>query len=189
MMSMTEQSEDSAKRPRVALIVAMGQNREIGCNNDLMWHLRTDMLFFRDTTMGYFVIMGRKNFDSIPPKYKPLHGRVNVIISRNPDFMYEECYTCSSLDEALEIAASNGEEKVFVIGGGQIYTMAMEAGYVDEMYITHVDAAFPHADVFFPDFNSNEWHRNSIMSAKADIQNEFNFEIFHYTKASDMKEE
>ncbi len=177
------ESNETAKRPRVAIIAAMGRNREIGSNNDLMWHLRTDMLFFRDTTMGFFVIMGRKNFDSIPAKYKPLHGRVNVIISRNPDFAFEECYTCSSLDEAIEVAISNGEEKVFVIGGGQIYEMAMQAGLVDEMYLTHVEADFPQADVFFPGFNQLEWQRESIMKVQADIQNEFDFEIVHYTRA------
>lgn len=179
---MSEQVEIKTKRPKIALIAAMGRNREIGSNNDLMWHLRTDMLFFRDTTMGYFVIMGRKNFESIPPKYKPLHGRVNVIISRNPDFMYEECYTCSSLDEAIEIAISNGEEKVFVIGGGQIYAMALESGMVDEMYITHVDAEFPQADVFFPAFNPDQWQATSLMKAQADVQNEYDFEIFHYVR-------
>jgi dihydrofolate reductase len=169
------------KRPRVAMIVAMGRNREIGCNNDLMWHLRTDMLFFRDTTMGHFVIMGRKNFDSIPAKYKPLNGRVNVIISRNPEFLYEECYTCASIAEALEIADLNGEEKVFVIGGAQIYQLALEQGIVDEMYITHVDANFPQADVFFPDFEPENWKASSLQCVKADIQNEFDFEIIHYT--------
>lgn len=180
---MSENEENTNKRPRVALIVAMGRNREIGSNNDLMWHLRTDMLFFKETTMGYFVIMGRKNFDSIPPKFKPLNGRVNVIISRNPEFLYEECYTCGSLDLALDIAASNGEEKVFIIGGGQIYTMALESGMVDEMYITHVDAEFPQADVFFPAFNPSDWQVTSLMKAQADVQNEYNFEIFHYVRS------
>jgi dihydrofolate reductase len=170
------------QRPKVALIVAMGANREIGCNNDLMWHLRTDMLFFRETTMGYYVIMGRKNFESIPPKYKPLHGRVNVIISRNQDFLYEECYTCSNLQEALEIAQDNGEEKVFVIGGGQIYKLALEQNLVDEMYITHVAGSFAHADVFFPDIDLAQWNKTVLNSVQADIQNEFGFEICHYTK-------
>lgn len=178
---MEEQIIQPEKRPKVALIAAMGRNREIGYNNDLMWHLRTDMLFFRDTTMGHYVIMGRKNFDSIPIKYKPLHGRVNVIISRNPDFMYEECYTCASIAEALEIASTNGEEKVFVIGGAQIYDLALQSGWVDEMFITYVDAVFPHADVFFPAFNPAQWERNTLQQVVADIQNEFNFEIVHFT--------
>jgi dihydrofolate reductase len=169
-------------RPKVALIVAMGANREIGSNNDLMWHLRTDMLFFRDTTMGHYVIMGRKNFDSIPAKYKPLNGRVNVIISRNQDFLYEECYTCSNLLEAIDIAQSNGEEKVFVIGGGQIYQLALDQDLVDEMYITHVAGNFPQADVFFPEVDLSLWNRTILNSVQADIQNEFGFEICHYTK-------
>jgi dihydrofolate reductase len=169
-------------RPTVALIVAMGANREIGSNNDLMWHLRTDMLFFRDTTMSHYVIMGRKNFDSIPAKYKPLNGRVNVIISRNQDFLYEECYTCSNLQEAIDVAQGNGEEKVFVIGGGQIYQLALDQGLVDEMYITHVAGNFPHADVFFPKIDFSQWNKTILNSVQADIQNEFGFEICHYTK-------
>jgi dihydrofolate reductase len=176
-------SEDlKLNRPKVILIAAMGRNREIGSNNDLMWHLRADMQFFRETTMGHFVIMGRKNFDSIPPKYKPLQGRVNVIITRNPDFLHEECYTCSSIEESIEIAESNGEEKVFVIGGGQIYQLAMDAGLVDEMYITHVEGSFSQAEVFFPDFVESDWEKVHLQSVKADIQNEFDFEIFHYSK-------
>jgi dihydrofolate reductase len=181
---MEEQLEDSIeiKRPKVAMIVAMGINQEIGSNNDLMWHLREDMMFFKETTMGYFVVMGRKNFDSIPAKYKPLHGRVNVIISRNPDFMFEECYTCQSIQEAIDIAMANGEEKVFVIGGGQIYNMALEQGLVDEMYITRVNAAFPQADVFFPSIVEDQWNKELIKEIKADIQNEFDCAIYHYVK-------
>jgi dihydrofolate reductase len=166
----------------VSIIVAMGKNREIGKDNNLMWHLSEDMRFFKQTTLRHYVIMGRKNFDSIPAKYKPLPDRVNIILSRNADFMYEECYTCATLDEAIELGRENGEERVFIIGGGQIYKLALDANLVTEMFITHVDAAFPDADIFFPEINENLWDKEHMQSGIADSQNEFNFEIYRYRR-------
>jgi dihydrofolate reductase len=167
---------------KISLIVAMGKNREIGRNNDLMWHLGEDMRFFKRTTLRHYIIMGRKNFESIPAKYRPLPERINIIISRNADYMYEECYTCTSLDEALELARDNGEEKVFIIGGGQIYKMAMDAQVVNEMYITHVNASFDNADVFFPEFDENNWSKELLLSVPADSENEYAFETYRYEK-------
>ncbi|MFM9985202.1 MAG: dihydrofolate reductase [Flavobacteriales bacterium] len=167
---------------KIALIVAMGKNREIGRNNQLMWHLAEDMRFFKNTTSRHYVIMGRKNFESIPLKYRPLPDRVNIIVSRDPEYMFEECYTCTSLEEAIDMGRYNGEDRIFIIGGGQIYKLAMEAGLVDEMFITNVNAEFPDADVFFPEFNESEWEREHIQSGIEDSTNEFNFEIYKYTK-------
>jgi dihydrofolate reductase len=169
---------------KVALIAAIGKNNELGQNNRLLWHLHEDMQFFKSTTIGYYVIMGRKSFESIPPKYKPLPNRVNVIISRNPDYMYEECYTCSSIQEAIQLAEERGEEQVFITGGGEIYKQSLAEGLVDEMYLTHVDAAFPDADVHFPEFASEEWESVELHNFDADSQNEFPFRIVHYTKKS-----
>ncbi len=177
-----ELKEETAMPMKISLIVAMGHNREIGRNNDLMWHLGEDMRFFKRTTLRHYIIMGRKNFESIPAKYRPLPDRVNIIISRNADYMYEECYTCTSLNEALELARDNGEEKVFIIGGGQIYKMAMDAGIVDEMYITHVNASFDNADVYFPEFDENNWSKELLLTVPADSENEYAFETYHYTK-------
>ena len=167
---------------KIALIVAMGKNREIGRNNQLMWHLAEDMRFFKSTTSRHYVIMGRKNFESIPIKYRPLPDRVNIIVSRDPEYMFEECYSCTSLEEAIDMGRYNGEERVFIIGGGQIYKLAMDAGLVDEMYITKVNAEFPDADVFFPEFDENKWASEHIQSGIEDSTNEFNFEIYKYTK-------
>ena len=169
---------------KIALIVAMGKNREIGRNNQLMWHLAEDMRFFKSTTLRHYVIMGRKNFESIPIKYRPLPDRVNIIISRDPEYMFEECYTYTSVEEAIEMGRYNGEDRVFIIGGGQIYKLAMDAGLVNEMYITKVNAEFPDADVFFPEFNESEWEQEHIQSGIEDSTNEFSFEIYKYTKIS-----
>lgn len=176
------EEQNPAGPMKVVIIAAMGKNREIGKNNDLLWHLGEDMRFFKEQTNRHYIIMGRKNFESIPEKYRPLPNRVNVIISRDPEYLFEECYTCTSLGEALDLARANGEEKAFVIGGGQIYKMALDSNIVDEMYLTHVDAEFPDADVYFPAFNENEWSREHLKSSTPGIENEFNFEIYHYKK-------
>ncbi len=167
---------------RIKLIAAIGENRELGRNNELLWHLTEDMQFFKNTTSGYYVIMGRKSFESIPPKYRPLPNRINVIISRNPDYMYEECYTCGSLQEATELAESHGETEVFIIGGGEIYRQALTDGIVDEMYLTHVKASFPDADVFFPEWRDEEWSKEELLKIDADSLNEFPFSVVHYKK-------
>jgi dihydrofolate reductase len=166
----------------VIMIAAIGENRELGKDNQLLWHLHEDMQFFKRVTTGYYVIMGRKSFESIPPKYKPLPNRTNVIISRNPDYMYEECYTCSSIQEAVALAETHGETEIFITGGGEIYRQALAEGIVDEMYLTHVKASFPDADVFFPEWKDQEWNKEELQTLEADSQNEFPFRIVHYKK-------
>jgi dihydrofolate reductase len=173
---------DQLPQTQVIVIAAIGKNNELGRNNDLLWHLGEDMQFFKETTWGHYVIMGRKSFESIPPKYRPLPNRVNVIISRNEDYMVEECYTCASLEEAISLAQSNGEEAAFITGGGQIYRLALENGLVDEMYLTHVDASFADADTFFPSMDESQWTKTHIRSAISGTLNEFPFEIYHYQK-------
>jgi len=176
------EAQNSSESMKVLIIAAIGLNNEIGRHNDLMWHLGEDMRFFKEQTNRHYIIMGRKNFESIPEKYRPLPNRINVIISRDPDYLFEECYTCSNLDDALDLARGNGEEKVYIIGGGQIYKLALDANLVDEMYLTHVKASFPDADVFFPEFESSQWSHELIKNSTSGIENEFDFEIFHYKK-------
>ena len=125
---------------KIYLIAAIGNNNEIGKDNDLLWHLPTDMNFFKEMTKHKVVVMGRRNYDSIPPKYRPLPNRTNIVITRNPDLEAPECYVCGSLQEALEISAEIGEEEVFIIGGEQIYALALQELDVDRLYITHVNA-------------------------------------------------
>lgn len=173
---------DELPAMKVALIAAIGKNNELGRNNDLLWHLGEDMQFFKETTWGHYVIMGRKSFESIPPKYRPLPNRVNVIISRNEDYMVEECYTCTTLEEAIALARDNGEERVFITGGGQIYKLALEKGLVDEMYLTHVDASFDDADTFFPAYDEAQWTKKPLRNALGGTLNEFPFDIYLYEK-------
>ena len=110
---------------KVALIVAIDAERGIGKNNDLMWHLPNDMKFFKETTQNQIVVMGRKNYDSIPEKYRPLPNRLNVVLTRNEDFQAPDCEVFTSLEACFEHFKNETERTVFIIGGGEIYKMAL----------------------------------------------------------------
>lgn len=166
---------------KVALIVAIGNDREIGKDNDLLWHLPADMKFFKDTTMGHAVIMGRKSYESIPEKYRPLPGRTNVVISRNAELSYDGALTATSIDQALEKAKTVGHELAFVIGGGQIYRQAIEEGHIDTMYVTHVDGSFD-ADTFFPEIAEHQWHQTHMEEHNLDEKNPYNYAFCTYEK-------
>ena len=170
---------------KTILVAAIGENNELGKDNALLWHLQSDMRFFKELTTGHYVAMGRKSFESIPKKYRPLPNRVNVIISRDPEYMFEECYTCGSIQEAIDLGKEHGEETLFLIGGGQIYAQALESGLVDEMYITHVQASFPDADVYFPSIAQDAWTSTCMRTHPANSENQFAFEIHHYIKHAD----
>ncbi|HIP35275.1 MAG TPA: dihydrofolate reductase, partial [Crocinitomix sp.] len=121
------------------LIVAKASNNVIGKDNDLIWHLPADMRFFTQTTKGHIVIMGRKNWDSIPLKYRPLSGRINVVITRNKKFSHPDCTTFNSIEDAIVFYQKEYADKtIFIIGGGQIYDYAIKNNLVDEMLITNI---------------------------------------------------
>ena len=167
---------------KVALIVAMDLERGIGKNNDLMWHLPADMKFFKETTTNHVVVMGRKNYESIPEKYRPLPNRENIVLTRNKAYVAPSCLVFNSLEDCISHYSTKNEEKtVFIIGGGEIYKMALEASIIDEMYITHVNKKYD-ADTFFPAINSTIWKSESIFKYEKDEKNEASFEIKKYTK-------
>ena len=168
---------------KFSLIVAMDKNYGIGKNNDLMWHLPRDMKFFKSTTEGQVVIMGRKNYDSIPEKYRPLSNRQNVIITRNKSFKAPNCLVFHTVDEALSHFV-NDEREVFIIGGGEIYKIAINIEGLEKMYITNVDGVF-NADTFFPNFDKALWNQEKIMSQELDEKHKFPFNTFLYTRISD----
>tara|TARA_B100001287_G_scaffold37027_2_gene26438 strand:- start:5221 stop:5730 length:510 start_codon:yes stop_codon:yes gene_type:complete len=165
---------------KVSLIVAMDKNRGIGKNNDLMWHLPNDMRFFKDTTVNHIVVMGRKNYDSIPEKYRPLPNRRNVILTRNSNFKAKDCDVFNSLDDALGAYEYGSEKTIFIIGGGQIYALALAQEVVDEMYITYVDGDYD-ADTFFPEFDESKWRKELVLKQEKDDRHKNSFEVFRYT--------
>lgn len=166
---------------QVSIIAAVAANRAIGKDNDLIWKLPDDLKFFRNTTMGHYVIMGRMNYESIPHKWRPLDGRANVIITRQKDYTAEQVDVVNSLEEALEIARNNKEEEAFVIGGGQIYQLALHLDLVDVMYLTHVHEEFE-ADVFFPEFDESKWTKEIITEHSIDERHQHAFTIFKYIR-------
>ena len=133
----------------ISIIVAMGRNRVIGKDNDLIWHLPADLKHFKETTMGKPVIMGRKTFESMG---KPLPGRTNIVVTRNSQYKAKGCLVAHSLEKALERVS--GEAEVFIAGGGEIYREAMPLA--DRMYITIIDHSFE-GDTYFPEFSKKEW--------------------------------
>lgn len=142
----------STERPAgLSIIVAMARDNSIGKCGEIPWHIPEDLAHFKKCTMGHPVIMGRKTWDSLP--FKPLKGRRNIIISRNPDLRIERADCFSSLEEALESCVS--EETPFIIGGEQIYKLAMP--FASELIITEVDTVCPDADAYFPQIDPRTW--------------------------------
>lgn len=144
----------------LALIAAVARNGAIGHNNQLLWHLPADLQFFRRTTQGCPVIMGRKTWDSLPKKFRPLPGRRNVVVTRNPTWSSPGAEHADSLATALTLAATpplcaTSPNKVFVIGGGQLYAAALP--HADELVLTEVDQVVEHADTFFPPWSAAEF--------------------------------
>tara|TARA_B110000444_G_C18835006_1_gene595425 strand:+ start:1989 stop:2507 length:519 start_codon:yes stop_codon:yes gene_type:complete len=166
---------------RVSLIAAVADNGVIGRDNDLVWSLPDDMAFFKSITKGKHVIMGRRNYESIPEKYRPLPGRPNVVLSRNKNYDASPASLVISLDDSLSLAHKAGESEVFIIGGGQVYTMALDADVVDTMFITHVHGS-PEGDAFFPDFDSSKWSLEVIDDHPSDDRHEFSFTICRYDR-------
>ena len=170
-----------SKRPEVVIIVATAKNRVIGKDNDLIWHLPVDMRYFKQTTKGAPVIMGRKNYESIPEKYRPLPGRLNVVLSKQADYpVAEGVWLRSDLESTLTELRERGEERVFIIGGGQIYAAALELKIVDRMLITWIDADLE-GDAHFPQFNESEWKESTRMHHPADEKHAYSMRFKVYT--------
>lgn len=164
----------------VKLIVAIAANRAIGKNNDLIWHLPADMRFFTQTTLNHIVVMGRKNWNSIPDKYRPLKDRLNVVVSRDTSFEDDGCVVYHSIEDAIE-AYRHDERDTYIIGGGQIYKYVLEHDLVDQMLITKIDQSFD-ADTFFPEFDESLWQKECIMEHPVDEKNAYSFNVWKYEK-------
>jgi len=166
----------------VSIIAAIGKNLEIGKDNDLLWHLPSDMKFFKEQTIHHPIVMGRKNYESIPEKFRPFKDRINIVVSRQPDYPASGCFSFSDLVEAVAFAKEHNEERVFIIGGAQIYEESLRLNLVDELFITQVDATFPEAHAFFPSIDFSKWKSTLIQKQEKDEKHAFAFEIYRYTK-------
>lgn len=133
----------------ISIIAAIGKNNELGKNNDLIWRFKEDMKFFRETTTGNTVLMGRKTFESLP---HALPNRRNVVVTKDENYIAEGAEVFYSVEEALK---STENDNVFVIGGAMIYNEILP--FCDKLYLTEIDDECPDADVYFPKFNKSEY--------------------------------
>ena len=161
---------------KICLIAARGRNNVIGNAGDLPWRLKDDLAFFKKITMGCPILMGRKTWESLP--FRPLKGRENIVLTR--DWTYDapgaRVYSSfpAAINTARAIAARQGVESVFVIGGATIYDVALP--FVDTVYMTEVDAT-PDGDVFFPELRADEWSSETLESHTAGAGNDHAFSI------------
>jgi dihydrofolate reductase len=159
----------------VSIIVAMAENRVIGLKNQLPWHLSADLKRFKQITMGFPIIMGRKTYESIG---RPLPGRQNIIISRNPSFKAEGCQVFHDLDDAIQMAVS-AYEQVFVIGGATLYAEALK--WASRIYLTQVHAQID-GDTFFPEFASLDWSETHRETFDDDPTVDFSYSFIQFER-------
>lgn len=165
--------------PRIAYVVAMDDNRLIGRNNDLPWRLPDDVRWFREKTMGKPCIMGRKTYDSLPERFRPLPGRLNIVVTRNTDYEAPGAVVVNSIEGALEAAGET--EEVIIVGGADLFRRFMPQ--VNRLYLTRVhDAA--EGDVFFPAYDIDEWQEVFREEHPADDRHSLAFTWFILDRAS-----
>lgn len=151
----------------ISLVVAMDRNRAIGVDGDLPWRLSSDLKYFKSITMGKPIIMGRKTYDSIG---RPLPGRRNIVVSRNPDYEAPGCDVITSLDAAIDLVKDVSE--VMIVGGATLYIEALTLA--NRLYITEVDAEV-NADTWFPVVDPADWQEVSREHHHADEKNQFDY--------------
>jgi len=159
----------------ISLIVAASTNNAIGKNNQLLWHLPKDLKFFKNSTWGSVVIMGRKTFESVN---KPLPGRLNIVVTNNAGWKAPDTLVTKGLQEAIQLATAENFNEIFIIGGGEIYRQAMVLA--DRIYITRVHAVLD-GDTFFPVIDEANWELTSKEDFKADEKHayDFSFEVWN----------
>ena len=158
----------------VSIIVAIARNGIIGDKNALLWHIKEDMRFFRTTTSGHAVIMGRKTFESLGSR--PLPKRTNIVVTRG-DRHFDGALTAHSLEEAVTMAA--GDEEIFIIGGAQIYAEALRLA--DRLYITHVERDYE-GDTSFPAIDYAQWELVATERHERGEEYEYPFEFRTYNR-------
>ncbi len=158
----------------LTLIAAAGEHNELGKNNDLVWHLPDDFKRFKKITSGHHIIMGRKTFDSFP---QPLPNRTHVVITRQENFKKPGIIVVHSLERAIEL--TKDDPQPFVIGGGEIYKMAMDAA--NKIELTRVHGEFE-ADTFFPEIDESQWKVVLEESHEKDEKHQYAFTYLTYER-------
>lgn len=167
---------------KISLIAAVAQNGVIGCTNangqpDMPWHLPDDFAFFKRKTSHHPIIMGRKSLDALGGK--PLPNRTNIVITRNPDFSADGVTVVHTLDDALNEAEKINQEEIFVIGGAEIYAMALPVATT--LYLTEIHKPYK-GDAYFPAFDKADWREVSRKPHPADERHEVGFDFVEYER-------
>ena len=158
----------------ISLIVAISENQVIGKNNKLAWNLPDDMNYFSSITSGHSVIMGRKNWESIPNKYRPLPNRRNIVVTRNKNYKAEKAEIVGSIEKAIKISRNNSDEEIFIIGGGEIYKDSFK--FIDKLYITEIKSKIE-GNTYFPNWDRNEWTEISRINHPSDKIHKYEFDF------------
>jgi dihydrofolate reductase len=154
-------------RPIISAIAAMSENRVIGSDNQLPWHLPADLRHFKTLTSGHPILMGRKTYESIG---RPLPNRTNIIITRNRDFHAPQCVVVTSLEEAIASATGMQSDEIFIIGGAEVYQQLLP--HIERIYLTIVHDTFE-GDAFFPLLDPKEWKESGRELHEEDDENEY----------------
>lgn len=164
-------------RPELVLIAAVAQGGVIGCDNRLPWHLPEDLQHFKRQTLGCPVLMGRKTWESLPPRFRPLPGRLNVVLTRQADWHAEGAVRAASLDEALAQLA--GQARVFVMGGAELYAQALPQA--DRLVLTEIEHRWP-GDAHFPAWPREAFREVARERHQAAAPNAFEFAFVTYER-------
>lgn len=160
----------------ISSIVAMNAKRVIGYQNQIPWYLPADLKYFKKVTMGHHILMGRKCYESIG---RPLPGRTNIIITRDPYFIVSNALVAHSIEEGIFLARNNGESELFIIGGGEIYNQSVH--FWHKLYLTRVDVECP-GDTFFPEMDHSQWQLIFQEDHAPDEKNNMAYSFLTYQK-------
>jgi len=173
---------------QISIIAAIGKNRELGKDNKLLWHIPEDFKRFKELTTNHIVIMGRKTYESLPEKFRPLPNRINVVITQNVNYKFKGIIVYHSLEDALKnleskiqnsefsILNSKLKNEIFIIGGASIYKQGIK--YADKLYLTLIDKEYPDADAFFPEYG--EFVKEKIVGES--VEGGLEYKFIEFTK-------
>lgn len=160
----------------ISQIVAVSSNNVIGVNNGLPWQMPADMAYFKRKTLGHHIVMGRRNYEA---EGKALPDRVNIVLSRNRKYSISDGIVVHEIENAIELAKNAGEKELFIIGGEEIYRLAMP--YTNRIYLTRIHAIIK-GDTFFPELDFDNWKENSCIRHQKDEENPFDYDFLIFER-------
>lgn len=160
----------------ISQIVAASLNNVIGVNRGLPWHMPTDMEYFRETTMGHHIVTGRRNYEA---EGQALPGRNNIVLTRNRNYQLKDALVLHTVEEAISYAKKQGETELFIVGGEEIYRLAMP--YTQRIYLTRIKTIID-GDTHYPEPDLSQWKRVKLIENKADELNPFDYDFIIYEK-------